>query len=438
VSNNYVPNLTDLLAGELARAADINTRYGYLVSGFDKLPAPLASGQGFSDPVVVGTPTLDTHAVPKSVMDAVETGVITNRDATAVSAAAALVSETNAATSETNAASSETAAGVAQVAAETAKTAAETAETASVTAKTAAETAQTAALASQTASAASASAAALSETNAAASESSVAADAATASTAATNASASQVSATSSQAAAAASATAASASETAAASSETAAASSSTSATTAKTAAETAQAAALVSQNAAASSATSAASSVSSIGSAVTDAQTAATTAETHLDTFQDQYLGSVASDPAVDLDGDPLTSGAMAFLTSTNQMRVYNGSSWQDAGSAVNGTSSRDTFLATSGQTTFVLSGSYDVGYVDVYLNGIKLLSTTDFTATTGSSIVLTAPAALNDVIDVVAYGTFTVLQAVKNPDGGFANSTYTTAQSIDGGAASG
>ena len=38
MSNNYVPNVTDLLAGELARATDINLRYSYVVSGFDKLP----------------------------------------------------------------------------------------------------------------------------------------------------------------------------------------------------------------------------------------------------------------------------------------------------------------------------------------------------------------------------------------------------------------
>jgi len=31
VSNNYVPNATDLLAGELARASDINLRYSYVI-----------------------------------------------------------------------------------------------------------------------------------------------------------------------------------------------------------------------------------------------------------------------------------------------------------------------------------------------------------------------------------------------------------------------
>jgi len=193
-----------------------------------------------------------------------------------------------------------------------------------------------------------------------------------------------------------------------------------------------------SASAAAASASSASSDAASILGSVASAQTAATTAETHLDTFQDQYLGSVGSDPSTDLDGDPLTSGSLAFLTSTNQLRVYNGSSWQDAGSAVNGTSSRDTHTATSNQTSFSLSGSYDVGYVDVYLNGIKLLNGTDFTATNGSSIVLTTGAASGDIIDIVAYGTFSLLQAIKNPDGGFANSTYTAAQNINGGGASG
>ena len=65
MTNQYVPNVQDLLPGELARSSDINNRYGYVIAGFDKLPAPLTTGQGFSDPVPVGTPTSDEHAVTK-------------------------------------------------------------------------------------------------------------------------------------------------------------------------------------------------------------------------------------------------------------------------------------------------------------------------------------------------------------------------------------
>jgi hypothetical protein len=113
VTNNYVPTVSDLLPGELARSADINTRYGHVVSGFDKLPAPLAVGQGFSDPVPVGAPTSNDHAVTKLYAD---TTVTASAIAAAVPAAetaalAAVAPEvTNAATSATNAANSATAA----------------------------------------------------------------------------------------------------------------------------------------------------------------------------------------------------------------------------------------------------------------------------------------------------------------------------------------
>jgi hypothetical protein len=87
-------------------------------------------------------------------------------------------------------------------------------------------------------------------------------------------------------------------------------------------------------------------------------------------------------------------------------MKVYNGSSFQNAGSSVNGTSSRGSFTATAGQTSFATTG-YDSGYIDVYLNGVKLILSTDFTATDGVNFVLATGAALNDTLDYVAYGTF-------------------------------
>jgi hypothetical protein len=73
----------------------------------------------------------------------------------------------------------------------------------------------------------------------------------------------------------------------------------------------------------------------------------------------------------------------------------------------VNGTSNRNTYTATAGQTAF--AATYDPGYVDAYLNGVKLIVGTDFTATNGTSIVLASGAAVGDTIDIVAYGTFVV-----------------------------
>lgn len=55
-------------------------------------------------------------------------------------------------------------------------------------------------------------------------------------------------------------------------------------------------------------------------------------------------------------------------------------------------------FTATAGQTVF--THSYDVGGVTVYLNGVKLQAS-DYTATSGTSIVLTTGATAGDILTV-------------------------------------
>ena len=61
----------------------------------------------------------------------------------------------------------------------------------------------------------------------------------------------------------------------------------------------------------------------------------------------------------------------------------------------------RTSFTATGGQTTFTVA--YSVGYVEVYLNGV-FLNGTDYTATNGTSVVLTAAANSGDIIETIAY----------------------------------
>jgi predicted heme/steroid binding protein len=63
-------------------------------------------------------------------------------------------------------------------------------------------------------------------------------------------------------------------------------------------------------------------------------------------------------------------------------------------------------FTATSGQTTFTITNGYTVGLVDVYRNGVKLDNALEFTASNGTTVVLTDAAALNDVIEVYKYGS--------------------------------
>jgi hypothetical protein len=62
------------------------------------------------------------------------------------------------------------------------------------------------------------------------------------------------------------------------------------------------------------------------------------------------------------------------------------------------------TFTATSGQTTFTPQSGYTVGYLDVFLNGVKLVNGDDYTASNGTTLVLASPAAAGDSIEAVAF----------------------------------
>ena len=171
---------------------------------------------------------------------------------------------------------------------------------------------------------------------------------------------------------------------------------STSASNAATSAQTASGHATTATNAA-----------NSIGTAVSDAQTAANAAATSYDNFDDRYLGAKSSAPTVDNDGDALVTGALYFNSSSDKMFVRTSSGgWTAAGSAVNGTTNRNSYTATANQTSF--ASVYDVGYVDVYLNGLKLMPA-DFTATDGANVVLASGAALGDTVDIVGYGAFSL-----------------------------
>ena len=180
--------------------------------------------------------------------------------------------------------------------------------------------------------------AATSETNAATSATTASTKASEASTSATNAATSETNAGTSETNAATSATSASTSATTAttkaseaSTSATNAATSATTATTKATEASTSATTATTKATEAATSATNAATSATAAQTAQTAAEAAQTAAETAADNFDDTYLGAKASDPTVDNDGDALTAGDLYFNTTTNVLRVYTGSAWQDA-----------------------------------------------------------------------------------------------------------
>ena len=67
----------------------------------------------------------------------------------------------------------------------------------------------------------------------------------------------------------------------------------------------------------------------------------------------------------------------------------------------------KQNYAPTGNQTEFAFSAGYTVGYMDVYLNGARLISPTDYSATDGSTITLTAAAINGDVVELVAYKAF-------------------------------
>lgn len=131
------------------------------------------------------------------------------------------------------------------------------------------------------------------------------------------------------------------SATAAAASATAAANSATQATTngaAQVTLATAQVALATTQaNNAATSATTATTQASNASTSATAAAASAAAAALSADTFDDTYLGSKSSDPTVDNDGDPLNAGDLYFNTTSNELKVYNGSAWQTAAISATG-----------------------------------------------------------------------------------------------------
>ena len=61
----------------------------------------------------------------------------------------------------------------------------------------------------------------------------------------------------------------------------------------------------------------------------------------------------------------------------------------------------RTSFTATASQTTF--SATYNVGYVQVFVNGV-LLNGADYTATNGTSVVLGVGCNVGDIVEMIAY----------------------------------
>ncbi len=246
-------------------------------------------------------------------------------------------------------------------------------------------------------------------------------------------------------------TAALAAQAAAETAETNAETAETNAESSETAAGLSATAAATSATAAASSASAAAASATSIGNAETNSANSAEAAAASqvsaaksassvagiFENFDDKYLGSKAVEPTTDNSGNALVIGALYYSQTASSMYVWDGAAWVASSSA--GTSSFNSYnyTATDGQTSFSgsddnsLTLTYTVNNIIVTLNGLILENGTDYTASTGNSIILTDSASLNDELNIVAFKSFEVADTVSASAGGTFSADVTFSSNI-------
>ena len=82
-------------------------------------------------------------------------------------------------------------------------------------------------------------------------------------------------------------------------------------------------------------------------------------------------------------------------------------------------TIARQQFTPTGVTTDFTFTSGYTVGYMDVYINGSKILLGRDYTAQNGSTVGLTSAAQNGDIVELVAYKAFNVSN-VSESNGNF------------------
>jgi len=110
--------------------------------------------------------------------------------------------------------------------------------------------------------------------------------------------------------------------------------------------------AAASATAAATSETNAATSATTATTKASEAATSATNAANSFDSFDDRFLGTKSSDPTLDNDGNALVEGAMYYNSTDNDIRFYNGSSWDAPATQASTSATASASSATASATS--------------------------------------------------------------------------------------
>jgi hypothetical protein len=158
--------------------------------------------------------------------------------------------------------------------------------------------------------------------------------------------------------------------------------------------------------------------VDTVAGSATAAAASASAAATTYDNFDDRYLGAKSSAPSVDNDGNTLLVGAIYWNSVANAMYAWTGTEWGSISSTA--AIYRYRFTAAGGETTESgaddngLTLSYIPGKEQVYLNGVLLVRTTDYTASNGTSITSLAALTAGDILEIITFTSFELASAIE------------------------
>lgn len=186
---------------------------------------------------------------------------------------------------------------------------------------------------------------------------------------------------------------------------------------------------------AASSATSAATSASTASTQATNAASSASSAQAAsnaalaaLDSFDDRYLGQKTSDPTLDNDGNALVAGALYFNTTSDVMKVYDGSAWVAAYASLSGALLVNNNLSDVANTTSALTnlGAYPASNPSGYTS-----NTGTVTSVTGGSYLTGGTITTSGTLAVDATSANTASKIVaRDASGNFSAGTITASLS--------
>jgi hypothetical protein len=134
------------------------------------------------------------------------------------------------------------------------------------------------------------------------------------------------------------------------------------------------------------------------------------------DQFDDRYLGSKSSNPALDNDGNALLTGALYWNTSQSRLKIYSGSGWLDTATAEPASFNHNVFSGNGSTTAFTLSNApATLSSMFVFISGVAQRPTTDYTI--AGSVITFIPAPPTGTNNISVFVASTVAAGV--PDDG-------------------